>query len=208
MVAFALAVALAAVPAAPPAPAEPARHELPVGQSKVLELGAVTRLAVGDPDVADVKVLEGGQVLLTARAEGRTSLLVWRGPTPEPHEIVVRKGDRAALLRRAIEVVTGEPLEVAELGDGRLVVHGTVRSAEAHRRLERLLDGEDVARLVELAPGARDEVLAQVNAALAREGFPDARAELVGSTLVLRGTVATEEDRLRAERIARAAYGF
>ncbi|MGZ6124780.1 MAG: pilus assembly protein N-terminal domain-containing protein, partial [Myxococcales bacterium] len=52
---------------------------LGVGQQKILQLADVSRVAIGDPEIADVKqVGGGGELLITGVGEGRTSLLVWR----------------------------------------------------------------------------------------------------------------------------------
>ena len=66
---------------------------LGVGQQKILQLGNVARVAIGEPEVADVKqVGSGGELLLTGIGEGRTSLLVWRkNDTRLSYVVVVRK---------------------------------------------------------------------------------------------------------------------
>ncbi len=48
------------------------------GTQKVLEFKGLTRVAVGDPSVLDVKVVEGFQVVLTGLKKGRTTVIVWR----------------------------------------------------------------------------------------------------------------------------------
>jgi pilus assembly protein CpaC len=52
---------------------------LGVGQQKVLQIADVSRVAIGEPEIADVKqVGSGSELLITGLGEGRTSLLVWR----------------------------------------------------------------------------------------------------------------------------------
>jgi Flp pilus assembly secretin CpaC len=51
---------------------------LGVGYQKSFLAPDVKRVAVGDPKVADVTVVDGKEILLTGIAPGRTSLLVWR----------------------------------------------------------------------------------------------------------------------------------
>src|SRR4051794_1412122 len=72
-----LALALAAGPAA--AQEQDQTIRLGVGAQKILSVPNVQRVAVGDPGVADVKPLPGGQLLIVGSAEGRTTLLVWNG---------------------------------------------------------------------------------------------------------------------------------
>ena len=48
---------------------------LGVGQQKVIQVSNVARVAIGEPDVADVKQVGGGnELLITGVGEGRTSL--------------------------------------------------------------------------------------------------------------------------------------
>lgn len=51
---------------------------LEVGTQQVLSFRGLTRVAVGDPAVLEVKVVDGRQLLLTGTKPGRTSVTVWR----------------------------------------------------------------------------------------------------------------------------------
>ncbi len=50
---------------------------LKVGGRQTLSVPNVTRVAVSDPDVADIRV-DGGKVEVTGRAAGATQVQVWR----------------------------------------------------------------------------------------------------------------------------------
>src|SRR5258708_16407676 len=88
-----VALLLASAPAV--AQAEGGTISLGVGQQKVIQGANVARIAIGEPDVADVKQVGGGnELLITGVGEGRTSLLVWRNNDARPsYLIVVRKQD-------------------------------------------------------------------------------------------------------------------
>lgn len=61
-----------------PAPAVPAGDlGLDVGKMLPLDYGCIERVAIGDPDLADVKMVGDGQVLLLGSGAGETTLLVW-----------------------------------------------------------------------------------------------------------------------------------
>jgi len=63
-----------------PAAAQAAQTlSLGVGHQQVYTADGVKRIAVGDPKIADVSMVDGRQVLITGVAPGRTSLIVWRG---------------------------------------------------------------------------------------------------------------------------------
>lgn len=63
-------------------PAAPTDNEqvvaLGVGHQKTFAVPDVTRIAIGDPKVADAMVVGGREILLTGLTAGRTSLLIWR----------------------------------------------------------------------------------------------------------------------------------
>ena len=93
---------------------------LGVGQQKILQLGNVARVAIGEPEVADVKqVGSGGELLLTGIGEGRTSLLVWRkNDTRLSYVVVVRKQDPKELVSE-VRALLGdrEGIQVRVVGD-------------------------------------------------------------------------------------------
>ena len=72
------------VKGAPPVPqkgASPAPQEtlhIKAGQSHDLPLKGMTRIAIGDPEVVDVKVT-GDVIHITGLKKGETSMLVWSG---------------------------------------------------------------------------------------------------------------------------------
>ncbi len=73
-----------AVSAAPGAAVEPTPGaeprpdlKLAVGETRRLEVVGLTRLAIGDPSVADARPLGGGSVELRGMSPGRTTLLAW-----------------------------------------------------------------------------------------------------------------------------------
>ena len=48
-----------------------------VNGSQYMEAPGITRLAVGNPDIADVKLLSGNDFLVVGKKAGSTSLIVW-----------------------------------------------------------------------------------------------------------------------------------
>ncbi len=71
---------------------EPTRERITMlrGTSKVLTVRGMQRVAVGNDEVADVKTLGKDQLLLTATADGPTSLIVWTaGGKRVEYDIVV-----------------------------------------------------------------------------------------------------------------------
>jgi hypothetical protein len=61
----------------PRAQPEPGFIDLGVGKMFTLELKCLQRVAVGDPDIADVKTLGDGELLVVGASIGDTTLLAW-----------------------------------------------------------------------------------------------------------------------------------
>jgi pilus assembly protein CpaC len=106
---------------------------LGVGAQNILEVGNVTRVAIGDPRVADVSLVGGHQLRILGLAPGATDIVIWRGNTQQRVRVSV-----AADLDGVRAMSAADPsLAGARIGseNGRVVVSGTVPDLEAHRRL-------------------------------------------------------------------------
>jgi pilus assembly protein CpaC len=49
-----------------------------VGGSKMIPVSDVSRVAVANPDVADIRVDDGKRLQITGRAPGSTTVVVWK----------------------------------------------------------------------------------------------------------------------------------
>ncbi|SAK43705.1 exported fimbriae assembly protein [Caballeronia pedi] len=102
---------------------------LSTGAQKPLARGrTISRVAVGDPAVADVNVLKGGGVLLVGKSAGTTNLLLWeRGrDSPLSYTVEVAASASAALADAAAP-------QVRVLGQT-AVLTGTTPTMEKHQR--------------------------------------------------------------------------
>ena len=68
--------------------AQPSQISLKVGGKKVLNVAGVERVAVGNPDVADIRV-EGKSIEVTGRSPGNTTVLVWRNGQRDSYAVTV-----------------------------------------------------------------------------------------------------------------------
>lgn len=48
-----------------------------IGETRVLDLKGLVKVAVGDPSIADVRVLSSDELLINAKGEGVTSIIIW-----------------------------------------------------------------------------------------------------------------------------------
>lgn len=89
---FGLAIPAAAAPAdCGNARQLPAQLDIRAGLQEPLALGvAVKRLAIGEPTIADVAVMDPKNLLLQGKKAGETSLFVWTQCSQEPMKVLVR----------------------------------------------------------------------------------------------------------------------
>jgi hypothetical protein len=192
-----LTVALLAVPL------EPIR--LTPGGQEVLRIPGLTRLALSKEDIADVKVLNNGEVLVLGKQKGRTTITMWINGRVSSRAVVVDDG-KSSEIARLIHDSVSPSLKVEEYS-GRIVVDGVVDSVEDLERL-RMLVGSDanVTLLVTLNPRVLPVVAEMITTQLQREGLKTARAVCVGGKIFLEGSVSDQAESHKAQMIADAIY--
>ncbi|HHW15329.1 MAG TPA: BON domain-containing protein, partial [Firmicutes bacterium] len=195
---------------------------IPAGESRVLAVKNLERVAVADPAVADVVVASSGEIIVNGKKPGTTSLHLWE------------KGERRSLLIRvevdleeAVRQITGlldDPAIQVKAVNGALVLAGTVDGPKAAERAEKLARAfsERVINLLQWkeapaqpAPPPAGAVSSQASEAAAdleglparveaAIGVPTVRAKLAGKVLLLDGTVLDKAAADRALEIASA----
>ncbi|MGH8475512.1 MAG: type II and III secretion system protein family protein [Methylococcales bacterium] len=105
----------------------------------------ITRVAVGDPEIADVTLISDRQILITARKPGATSLLVWhrggRHSRPDySREILVMAS--TGLQSDAIQDIPESDLTVSAAGN-KPALSGPSPSLEAHALAREMLEEEN-----------------------------------------------------------------
>jgi pilus assembly protein CpaC len=126
-----------------------ARAAVPVGQAEsqltveqgvqklVHEPSGVARVAVGDPAIADVNVVGGRDLLITGKALGITSLMVWPSGAAQPKQYRVRVVGAADPARQqSMDPELGR----SEIEAGQRI-DGKVPNLLAHRRAKQAAQG-------------------------------------------------------------------
>jgi pilus assembly protein CpaC len=196
--------ALLLAAAAAVAQGEGATLTLGVGQQKTLTLRNVQRVAIGDPEVADVKQIGGGsELLLTGVGEGRTSLLVWfRDERRMSYSVVVRKQDLRELVNE-VRALLGdrEGIRVRVVGD-KVYLDGETITADDYERVQLVLATyPQVKSLVRPSANAKRLAADTMNKALQRAGLRNVHASVVGGALLLEGSVESKEELAKAELV-------
>ena len=118
-----------------------AAENIDVGEGEYYKFsakGKVTKIAVGNPDVADVTLLSGtnNEFLIIGKKAGSTSLLVWRGSVMDEYFIAVGANDTG--MANSIRQAIGLPMvnvRVASInGKKRILLEGRVRDQLEHDR--------------------------------------------------------------------------
>lgn len=97
----------------------------------------IKRLAIGDPQVADVQLLDKRSFLVTGKAQGDTSLLVWSGCPGDPLRAQVRVAPRALADVAAAPDTAGAPLANQVQTDIRFVEVSRTKLKQASTSLVR-----------------------------------------------------------------------
>lgn len=175
------------------------------GAQEVLRVPGLTRIAVGDANIADVRPTSKGELLVLGKKLGRTTLTLWTSHGLETRQLVV-DDDHASELGQKLKSLVSPSLRV-ERFSSYTVVDGTLDSVEEWSRLNALVgDDPNVKVLARLNPRVLPVVAQRITAEFHKAGLSQARAECVGHTVFLEGSVADEGELKRALLIANALY--
>ena len=108
------------------APAVHAAQPLNIGlnESRYLEIGGLSRVAVGNPAVADVQLISGNELLVVGKKAGSTTLLVWGGGTRQEYLVVVSGADTG--LAEMIQNAIGLPGVTVQMVGDKVLLKGVV----------------------------------------------------------------------------------
>lgn len=179
---------------------------LGVGTQKVITVPGIQRVAVGDPNIADVRTIGNNQLLIIGSSEGKTTLLVWKTSGQRiSYLISVRKQDPNEVISE-IKKLLGEieGVNVRMVGD-RIYLDGQAYTQADADRIDQVVGlYGNVKSFVKIAPNAKKLVAQNLNAAFQKAGLKNVQANVVGSTIFLEGSVESQQDLQKAELITKA----
>jgi len=183
------------------------RLNLTLGEQKTINTPSISRIAVGNPGVADVKVLEeSNQVLVTAMGVGETNLIVWDAGDRERTILIrVSARDPWEVTRELKQLLTGiEGIDIKPVGM-RVIIDGMVLREEDMKKILKISKFyPQVMSLATLSPTALDTNIELVNSELKNAGMSSARAVRVGNRVILTGDVPDKNAKKQAKVIADA----
>ena len=126
--------------------------EVSLNESKYMAASGITRLAVGNPDIADVQLLSSGDFLLVGKKAGTTSLIVWSdGGRRTEYTVYVAGNDRG--MASAIQDAIGYPKVHVQMMKDRVMLRGKVENQYEHdvaMKIAGLYTGGDESGVIDL----------------------------------------------------------
>lgn len=101
-----------------------------VNGSRYMEDSGITRLAVGNPDIADIRLLSNNDYLVVGKKAGSTSLLVWSDHGRQEYNVYVSGDDEGT--EKAIQKAIGYPGVKVQMMNGKVLLRGKVKNQYEH----------------------------------------------------------------------------
>lgn len=141
--------------------------EVSLNESKYMAAPGITRLAVGNPAIADVQLLSSGDFLLVGKKAGTTSLIVWSdGGRRTEYIVYVAGNDRG--MASAIQDAIGYPKVHVQMIEDRVMLRGKVENQYEHDIALKIAglytggDGSGVIDLLEMEHPSQIRLEAQI----------------------------------------------
>ena len=141
--------------------------EVSLNESKYMAASGITRLAVGNPAIADVQLLSSGDFLLVGKKAGTTSLIVWSdGGRRTEYTVYVAGNDRG--MASAIQDAIGYPKVHVQMIEDRVMLRGKVENQYEHDSALKIAglytggDGSGVIDLLEMEHPIQIRLEAQI----------------------------------------------
>ncbi len=179
-----------------------------LGEQKKMTIKGITKVTVGNPQVADIKTIGPNSFILFATGAGKTTLMVMRANgTSIQFNISVSKVDLQALMRD-VRAALGdrEGLGVKIVGE-KVVIDGTALSADDYKKVGEIIAlYPQVKSLVTSTPNAKKALADQLTSTLQEAGLKGLEAVIGGSRLFVEGTVDSQEELTKVESVL-SSYG-
>ncbi len=111
------------------------------GESKTITFSEkIKKVAIGDPEVADVNTVSSYELLINAKNEGSTSLILWVGKEKSTRKIIVTKVDVSAVLSEIKTMLKGVKGISVNLRSGSVVLEGEIENEKDAVIIQNIVD--------------------------------------------------------------------
>lgn len=133
-----------------------------VNQSQLLTFAGVERVAVANPEIADVVVVSGFELLLVGKVPGITNLYIWSSAGRTSY--IVEVGANDAQIAGEIKSILGYPDVRVSKVNKNVIIEGTVNDRYQKDRAEKVASayGEKVINLLEITKPIQVKIEARV----------------------------------------------
>ncbi|NLA59464.1 MAG: BON domain-containing protein [Firmicutes bacterium] len=173
---------------------------IPRGESLLLPVFKPKRVAVSDPNIADVVIVNPEQVLVNGISVGTTSLQIWEdgGVTYYRVRVVPNPDALVAELRKQL----GLPGLKINILNGKVILDGAIDNESQRERAVKAASAYgEVIDLLQVKDGGPGEVeLAEAVAAVIQR--PNVAVRIINGSIILEGEVSSPAERRRAEMLA------
>ena len=172
---------------------------LTLGQQRVLDVPApLQQVAIGDPSVADVKIIsQGRQILVTALGRGLTDLVAWDVQGRQTTTAIQVVAKDISAVRDELKGILGdvEGINIRTVGE-RVVIDGEIFTRQDFEKVRQVagIYPKDVTLLAAMSTAVTRLIASEINRSLSKNGYQDVRAEGIGNKIFLEGTVSAKED--------------
>ncbi|MDR3562942.1 MAG: pilus assembly protein N-terminal domain-containing protein [Negativicutes bacterium] len=138
------------------------RLTVAVNQSQILNIGGVERVAVANPDIADIIVVSGSEILLVGKAPGTTTLHIWAAGSRLSYEVEVGTNDTQ--IANDIKTILGySDIRVSKVNKS-VILEGKVNDQYQKMRAEKVASayGEKVINLLEITRPVQVKIEAKI----------------------------------------------
>jgi pilus assembly protein CpaC len=141
-----------------------AGEKLPVAvnQSRVLQFDAVSRVAIANPEIADVMIVSGSEVLLVGKAPGLTTLHIWDSGGRNSFQVEVGAAD--ITIANDIKNILGLSDITVSKVNKTVILEGTVSDQYQKNRADKVASAyaEKVVNLLEISHPVQVRIEAKV----------------------------------------------
>ncbi|MDR3559876.1 MAG: pilus assembly protein N-terminal domain-containing protein [Negativicutes bacterium] len=133
-----------------------------VNQSQILTVAGVERVAVANPEIADVIVVSGSELLVVGKTPGTTTLHIWAGVNRISYEVEVGTNDTQ--IANDIKGILGyADVRVSKVGKN-VILEGCVNDQYQRMRAEKVASayGEKVINLLEITRPVQVKIEARI----------------------------------------------
>ncbi|MBP1762963.1 MAG: type and secretion system protein [Firmicutes bacterium] len=133
-----------------------------VNNSTVLSWDSVERIAVANPDIADVVIISPTEVLIVGKAAGTTTLQVWSAAGRSSYDVEVSVNN--ATIANDIKTILGYPNIRVSKVNNTVLLEGMVNDQYQRARAEKVAGayGEKVVNLLELSKPKQVKIEAKI----------------------------------------------